>query len=296
MNGHSLCNIACSASPSSATASYRLLPDITIVKPCEGQLADKLASCFSKGVIRVDVDNGMIYSYVVKLSRNFYFTISIIIVVVVIITIINYYYNYFRIPKVTTVISFGFSHQRLHNVTFGRSLLLLLLGCCYLRKVVTFGGSLLSLLSLLSEGRYFRCFGEVVTFVTLGVVTFGGRYFRSVTFGRLLLWEGRYFREVLSSLLLEGRYFLKVVTCTFGRSLLSGNRYFREVVTSGRCYVRDFGKVVTFGRCYLRCFWKVVTFGRSLLSGDRYFREVVTSGRCYVRDFRKVVTFGRSKF
>ena len=41
-----------------ATASYRLLPEITIVKPCEAELAEKLASCFPKGVIKVENQKG----------------------------------------------------------------------------------------------------------------------------------------------------------------------------------------------------------------------------------------------
>lgn len=44
---------------SSATASYRLLPEITIVKPCEDDLAEKLAECFSEGVIKVENKHGM---------------------------------------------------------------------------------------------------------------------------------------------------------------------------------------------------------------------------------------------
>ena len=36
-----------------ATASYRLLPEITLTKPVVGPLADKLAMCFPKGVIKV---------------------------------------------------------------------------------------------------------------------------------------------------------------------------------------------------------------------------------------------------
>ena len=44
---------------STATASYRLLPEITITKPCEDELADKLAECFSEGVIDVENNNGM---------------------------------------------------------------------------------------------------------------------------------------------------------------------------------------------------------------------------------------------
>ena len=42
-----------------ATASYRLLPEITIVKPCEDELADKLVGCFSDGVIKVEHQDGM---------------------------------------------------------------------------------------------------------------------------------------------------------------------------------------------------------------------------------------------
>ncbi|XP_058954480.2 DNA-directed RNA polymerases I and III subunit RPAC1 isoform X2 [Pocillopora verrucosa] len=42
-----------------ATASYRLLPEITIVKPCEDELADKLAQCFSEGVIKVENEHGV---------------------------------------------------------------------------------------------------------------------------------------------------------------------------------------------------------------------------------------------
>ena len=48
-----------SFSLTSATASYRLLPEITIVKPCEDELADKLVQCFSEGVIKVENEHGM---------------------------------------------------------------------------------------------------------------------------------------------------------------------------------------------------------------------------------------------
>ncbi|XP_003386510.1 PREDICTED: DNA-directed RNA polymerases I and III subunit RPAC1-like isoform X2 [Amphimedon queenslandica] len=41
-----------------ATASYRLLPEITLTKPVVGPAAEKLASCFSKGVIRVQDVSG----------------------------------------------------------------------------------------------------------------------------------------------------------------------------------------------------------------------------------------------
>ncbi|XP_019405228.1 PREDICTED: DNA-directed RNA polymerases I and III subunit RPAC1 [Crocodylus porosus] len=36
-----------------ATASYRLLPDITLVQPIEGEAAEKLKKCFSPGVIEI---------------------------------------------------------------------------------------------------------------------------------------------------------------------------------------------------------------------------------------------------
>ncbi|XP_075060597.1 DNA-directed RNA polymerases I and III subunit RPAC1 [Mixophyes fleayi] len=42
-----------------ATASYRLLPEITLLHPVEGDLAEKLQKCFSPGVIAVDVRNGI---------------------------------------------------------------------------------------------------------------------------------------------------------------------------------------------------------------------------------------------
>lgn len=45
---------------STATASYRLLPEITIIKPCEDELADKLVKCFSDGVIKVEHKDGTI--------------------------------------------------------------------------------------------------------------------------------------------------------------------------------------------------------------------------------------------
>ena len=49
-----------------ATASYRLLPEITITKPCEDELADKLAECFSEGVIKVENKSGMSHAYVIR--------------------------------------------------------------------------------------------------------------------------------------------------------------------------------------------------------------------------------------
>ncbi|XP_028676556.1 DNA-directed RNA polymerases I and III subunit RPAC1 [Erpetoichthys calabaricus] len=41
-----------------ATASYRLLPEITFLEPIEGELAEKLKKCFSPGVIAIDVLEG----------------------------------------------------------------------------------------------------------------------------------------------------------------------------------------------------------------------------------------------
>ncbi|XP_006638733.2 DNA-directed RNA polymerases I and III subunit RPAC1 isoform X2 [Lepisosteus oculatus] len=41
-----------------ATASYRLLPEITLLQPVEGELAEKLKRCFSPGVIEIESDGG----------------------------------------------------------------------------------------------------------------------------------------------------------------------------------------------------------------------------------------------
>ncbi|XP_053457531.1 DNA-directed RNA polymerases I and III subunit RPAC1 [Nycticebus coucang] len=41
-----------------ATASYRLLPDITLLKPVEGEAAEELSQCFSPGVIEVQEIQG----------------------------------------------------------------------------------------------------------------------------------------------------------------------------------------------------------------------------------------------
>lgn len=37
-----------------ATASYRLLPEITLTEPVEGEKAERLKRCFSPGVIEVE--------------------------------------------------------------------------------------------------------------------------------------------------------------------------------------------------------------------------------------------------
>lgn len=41
-----------------ATASYRLLPDITLIEPVEGEAAEELSKCFSPGVIEVQEVQG----------------------------------------------------------------------------------------------------------------------------------------------------------------------------------------------------------------------------------------------
>ncbi|XP_034041170.1 DNA-directed RNA polymerases I and III subunit RPAC1 [Thalassophryne amazonica] len=41
-----------------ATASYRLLPEITLLEPVEGEKAERLKRCFSKGVIHLDDVSG----------------------------------------------------------------------------------------------------------------------------------------------------------------------------------------------------------------------------------------------
>ena len=63
---------------STATASYRLLPEITITKPCEDELADKLAECFSEGVIKVENKNGTSCAYVIKIMIHTYEAIVVV--------------------------------------------------------------------------------------------------------------------------------------------------------------------------------------------------------------------------
>lgn len=43
-----------------ATASYRLLPDITLLEPVEGEAAEELSQCFSPGVIEVQEVQGVL--------------------------------------------------------------------------------------------------------------------------------------------------------------------------------------------------------------------------------------------
>lgn len=42
-----------------ATASYRLLPEITLLEPVEGERAERLQQCFLPGVIELEDQNGM---------------------------------------------------------------------------------------------------------------------------------------------------------------------------------------------------------------------------------------------
>ena len=54
-----------------ATASYRLLPELTLTKPVKGEKAKKLAKCFSKGVIKVvRGEDGESYAKVVNPRRD----------------------------------------------------------------------------------------------------------------------------------------------------------------------------------------------------------------------------------
>ncbi len=41
-----------------ATASYRLLPEITLLEPVEGEKAERLKRCFSRGVIDLEDSDG----------------------------------------------------------------------------------------------------------------------------------------------------------------------------------------------------------------------------------------------
>lgn len=44
-----------------ATASYRLLPDITLLQPIEDEAAETLQKCFSPGVIEIQNINGTFF-------------------------------------------------------------------------------------------------------------------------------------------------------------------------------------------------------------------------------------------
>lgn len=48
----------------SATAFYRLLPDIRIIKTVEGEAAYRLQKCFSPGVISIRKENGVQFAVV----------------------------------------------------------------------------------------------------------------------------------------------------------------------------------------------------------------------------------------
>ena len=48
-----------------ATASYRLLPDITLLEPVEGEAAEELRQCFSPGVIEVQEVQGVVWVHCV---------------------------------------------------------------------------------------------------------------------------------------------------------------------------------------------------------------------------------------
>ena len=45
----------------SATASYRLLPEIVLTKPVEGEMAERLQECFAPGVIELDNVDGQLF-------------------------------------------------------------------------------------------------------------------------------------------------------------------------------------------------------------------------------------------
>ncbi|KAI7884417.1 hypothetical protein K492DRAFT_191856 [Lichtheimia hyalospora FSU 10163] len=53
-----------------ATASYRLLPEITILKPITGDSADKFQKCFPQGVVDVVMENGVKTAKVVNARKD----------------------------------------------------------------------------------------------------------------------------------------------------------------------------------------------------------------------------------
>merc|ERR1711962_405158 len=53
-----------------ATASYRLLPEITLLQPIVGEHAERLVKCFSKGVIKLQEVNGTARAYVANPRRD----------------------------------------------------------------------------------------------------------------------------------------------------------------------------------------------------------------------------------
>lgn len=56
-----------------ATASYRLLPDITLLEPVEGEAAEELSRCFSPGVIEVHEVQGMIFGMLFRSGPKVFF-------------------------------------------------------------------------------------------------------------------------------------------------------------------------------------------------------------------------------
>lgn len=53
-----------------ATASYRLLPEITILKPITGDAADRFQKCFPEGVVDVVMENGVKTAKVVNARKD----------------------------------------------------------------------------------------------------------------------------------------------------------------------------------------------------------------------------------
>lgn len=53
-----------------ATASYRLLPEITLLEPITGELTDRLVKCFPKGVIKIVKENGVKKAVVVNARKD----------------------------------------------------------------------------------------------------------------------------------------------------------------------------------------------------------------------------------
>jgi len=53
-----------------ATASYRLLPEITLLEPITGERAEKLVKCFSNGVIKLKDVNGVKRAYVANARKD----------------------------------------------------------------------------------------------------------------------------------------------------------------------------------------------------------------------------------
>lgn len=53
-----------------ATASYRLLPDITLLQPVEDEAAEKLQKCFSPGVIEIQNIKGTVFLLQVPCSLS----------------------------------------------------------------------------------------------------------------------------------------------------------------------------------------------------------------------------------